>query len=408
MEVFAFLFKNPEPSYYLRQMDKTAKYRITSVDILRGIVMIIMALDHTRDFFHTTAFTDDPLNIETTTVPLFFTRFITHYCAPAFIFLAGLSAFISSRNKVPGEAGLFLIKRGLWLVLIEVTIVTFSFTFNPFYNIFILQVIWATGWSMVILGLLMRLPHTAIFIIGVALFFGHDIFDYLTLPPDGFAGNTLKVLFTAQGTVLPVTKTHVLFVFYTILPWTGVMLMGFSTGKWFVKDFDIARRRRLLLYTGFALTALFILFRFFNIYGDPAPWDNKHFLSFLKVSKYPPSLLYLCVTLGPSLIALSLLENVKTWWSDIAVVYGRVPFFYYVLHFYLIHSLLVIVFFASGHTASQIADPEVPFLFRPATFGYGLPVVYLIWISIVTILYKPCKWFDGYKKTHTQWWLKYL
>ena len=389
-------------------MEERSTYRITSIDILRGLVMVIMALDHTRDFFHITAMTDDPLNLATTTPQLFFTRWITHYCAPTFVFLSGTSAYLSSKNKTRGDASSFLIKRGIWLVFIEMAVITLGLTFNPLYNFIIWQVIWAIGCSMILLGLLIRLPFPVIFITGLLLFFGHDIFNHIQVPQNGFSGYLVKILFTARGTILPLPNNHFIGIFYAILPWTGVMLLGYSAGYWYRREFSAIKRKQLLMGTGVALVLLFIVLRYFNSYGDPAPWDKQHFLSFINPSKYPPSLLYLCMTLGPSLIALSLLENVYTKWSAVLSVYGRVPFFYYVLHFYLIHLILVIVFFATGHSTAEIIDPQVPFLFRPARFGFGLGIVYLVWLSVVAILYLPCRWFNGYKMTHSQWWLKYL
>ncbi|MEO5890839.1 MAG: heparan-alpha-glucosaminide N-acetyltransferase domain-containing protein [Ferruginibacter sp.] len=389
-------------------MEKSITYRVTSIDILRGIVMLVMAIDHTRDFFHATAMTADPLDLATTTVPLYFTRWITHFCAPIFVFLSGTSAYLASKKKSPAEASSFLIKRGIWLVLIEMVVITLGITFNPLYSFLIWQVIWAIGWSMILLGLLVRFPFYTVLVTGIILFFGHDLFDNIPLPAGGFSGNLIKILFTARGTVLPISNSHFIGVFYAILPWTGAMLLGYSAGYWFRKEYPAVKRRQLLFTTGISMIILFIGLRFFNLYGEPVPWDKVHFLSFLNTSKYPPSLLYLCMTIGPALVALSLLENVHAKWSSIVSVYGRVPFFYYVLHFYLLHILLVIIFFATGHNSSQIVDPRLPFLFRPTNFGFGLKIMYAIWFFVVAFLYLPCRWFNKYKMTHSQWWLKYL
>lgn len=384
--------------------------RISSIDILRGIVMIIMALDHTRDFFHSTAMIDDPLDPGTTTVSLFFTRWITHFCAPVFVMLSGISAYLSSQNKSNGEACLFLIKRGFWLIIVEVTLVTLGLTFNPFFNFIILQVIWATGWSMVILGLLRRFSFYAVLITGVILFAGHNAIDYATLPAKGTTAYFWSILLTSRGTVFPLNANHFVGAFYAILPWTGIMLLGYCMGAWFKKDFPPERRKRLLIITGSSLILLFIVLRLLKGYGDPGVYstDKNTLFSFLNTSKYPPSLQYAAMTLGPALIILALLENIQSGFTKIVSVYGRVPFFYYILHFYILHSLLVIVFFASGHNASQIADSNVPFLFRPVQFGYGLAIVYIIWLSVVAILYLPCRWFNNYKMQHHNWWLRYL
>jgi uncharacterized membrane protein len=392
-------------------MELVRTNRITSIDILRGLVMIIMALDHTRDYFHQSAMIADPLDPATTTPALYFTRWITHFCAPVFVFLSGVSAYLSSLRKSRNEASLFMIKRGLWLVLIEITLVTFGLTFNPEFNTIILQVIWAIGCSMILLGIFSRISNTAVLITGIILFFGHNILDLVTLPSTG--GNALTFLLRSRGTFIPVDNGQSIVVFYAVLPWTGAMMIGYSIGHWFKKDFPAEKRKKLLLISGFSLIALFVILRATNIYGNPTPFISGdgftyNLFAFLNTSKYPPSLQYLSMTLGPACILLALMENTHTRFSKIISVYGSVPFFYYILHFYLIHGLLVIVFFATGHTNSQIVDPNLPFFFRPPTFGYGLLTVYAIWLSVIIILYFPCRWFSQYKKTHNQWWLRYV
>jgi uncharacterized membrane protein len=388
-----------------------SRYRIASVDILRGIIMIIMALDHSREYFHITAFTADPLDPAITTIPLYFTRWITHFCAPGFVLLSGLSAYLSSCNKTRSEASVFLVKRGVWLIFVEIIIVTFGITFNPFYNFIVLQVIWAIGCSMILLGLLTSFSYKAVLLAGMALVGGHNILDYATLPTGGVAGNLWTIFLTSPGTVIPLSSAHFIGVFYTILPWTGVMCMGFCMGKWFHKGFDAVRRKHLLIITGVSLTGLFIILRLVNGYGDPLSWSTAEngLLSFLNTTKYPPSLQYITMTLGPSILLLALLENVKKPWVHSLSVYGRVPFFYYILHFYMLHVLAVIAFFISGHTTAEIVDAQgSPFRFRPSNFGYGLPVVYLAWAIVVALLYLPCRWFGNYKMTHRQWWLHYI
>lgn len=388
--------------------------RILSIDILRGAVMLIMAIDHVRDYFHVHGWDQNPTDMATTTPFLFFTRWITHFCAPVFVFLSGTSAFIAGQKKSKKELSIFLIKRGFWLVLVEVVIMTLGITFNPLYNVIIWQVIWAIGWSMIILGLLVRTSVTTIAVIGFIIVFGHNILDYTPQPaPETTADFFMRVFLTAQFTIYHTGENRIILDIYAILPWTGAMLLGYAFGTLYKKTFDAAKRRKIILQMGLAVTALFIILRFINQYGDPAHWSQQKngvytFLSFLNTTKYPCSLLYLCMTLGPALIILSLIENAQSKFSRILITYGRVPFFYYVIHFYLIHGLCVIFFFASGYTASEIIDRNTPFLFRPEHFGFDLWVVYAVWLFVIIILYKPCKWFQRYKETHNQWWLSYV
>ncbi len=389
------------------------KQRIHSIDILRGAIMLIMALDHVRDFFHIHGVDQDATDLATTTPLLFFTRCITHFCAPVFLFLSGISAFLSGQKKTIKEHSVFLMKRGLWLIVVEVVIMTLAITFNPLYNVIILQVIWAIGVSMIILGLLVRTSVTVIFITGCILFFGHNILDYVTLPKEGAGNIAWNILITSPRVFIPLGGNRFIFDLYTILPWTGAMLIGYAIGTWYRSSADTVKRRKKLLRAGLSLAALFIILRFINQYGDPAPWSHQKdgvftFLSFLNTSKYPPSLQYLCMTIGPALIILSFIEQSQTRLSKILIVYGRVPFFYYVLHFYHIHTLCVIFFFASGYGVKDIVDTNIPFLFRPLHFGFSLPIVYLVWFFVIAVLYKPCKWFNNYKATHSQWWLQYV
>ncbi len=389
------------------------KLRIDSIDILRGTVMLIMALDHIRDFFHIHGADQNPVDMATTTPALFFTRWITHFCAPVFVFLSGTSAFIAGQKKTKKELSLFLIKRGLWLVFVEMAIITLGITFNPLYNLIVWQVIWAIGWSMIILGLLVRTSMTVILVTGCIIFFGHNILDYIHLPQQGAANVLWKIFLTTSQTLFPIGEKRFIFDIYAILPWTGAMLLGYGFGKLYRSSVDAATRKRAILSAGIFLTALFIVLRLINKYGDPAPWSQQKdgvytFLSFLNTTKYPCSLQYLSMTIGPALILLAFIEQAKNRLSKILVVYGRVPFFYYVIHFYLVHIICVILFFASGYGTKDIVDANSPFLFRPFHFGFDLWVVYLIWLFVITVLYWPCKWFQNYKRTHHQWWLSYV
>jgi uncharacterized membrane protein len=375
--------------------------------------MLIMAIDHVRDFTHIHAMDQNPLNLQTTTPFLFFTRWITHFCAPTFVFLSGTSAYLIGLRKTKKELSTFLIKRGFWLLLIEVVVITFALTYNPNYNLIILQVIWAIGCSMIILGLLVRTNLIVIVLIGCLIFFGHNIFDYVTLPKEGAGRVVLTILFTSPGAIFSISANYFIGDFYAMLPWTSVMLLGYAVGSFYRPSVGAVKRKKFLFITGIAVTLLFIILRLINRYGDPASWSPQKdsvytLLSFFNTTKYPASLQFLCMTLGPALIILSLIEGVKNKLTEIFAVYGRVPFFYYILHFFIIHTICVILFYVSGYGAKDIRDPNVPFFFRPLHFGFDLWIVYLIWFFVVAVLYYPCKWFQNYKRTHHQWWLSYV
>ena len=394
--------------------------RIQSIDILRGVVMVIMAIDHVRDFFYRAQVTSgasvatSPTDLATTTPALFFTRWITHFCAPIFVFLAGTSIFLMSQKKPKSELSLFLIKRGIWLVIVEIVLITFSWTFNPFYNFIILQVIWAIGVSMIVLGLLIRLPWKVLLILGLIIVFGHNLLNYPSVSGALKGGWVTDLLYFANFSVYSLDKTHVFIIVYAFVPWTGVMLLGYCFGKLFAPEIDARRRKKILLQLGFGLLAIFFILRFINNYGDPVPWarqprgDVFTFLSFINVNKYPPSLDFLCVTIGGGLLALALLEGTSNKVSDFFRVYGRVPMFYYILHLYLIHLIGVVVFFGEGFSMSQIVTPNNPFFFRPSAFGFGLLGVYTVWLIVILILYPLCKKYDRYKSSHRKWWLSYL
>jgi len=396
--------------------------RIQSIDILRGLVMVIMALDHVRDFFYkpdvlpgnAAGVALDPTNLATTTPTLFFTRWITHFCAPIFVFLAGTSIFLMGQKKTKRELSVFLLKRGLFLVLVEIIIITFGWRFDPLYHIIILQVIWAIGVSMIIFGLLIFLPDNIIFVLGLLIVFGHNILDSKTVS-DGLKGSDLSnLLYFSNFSAITFDKSHLAIIVYAFVPWVGVMLLGYYFGKVYDKAIDPSRRKKMLITIGLGLTLLFIVVRFINKYGDPVPWSHQDrgtiftLLSFINMNKYPPSLLFLCMTIGPGILLLAFLENVRNWFTRIMNVYGRVPMFYYILHFYIIHILIVIVFFVEGHPSSEMWAPDMLFYFRPPSLGFPLPGVYLIWLFVVIVLYPLCKKYDRYKNTHRHWWLSYL
>jgi len=398
----------------------TARNRINSIDIYRGIVMIIMALDHVRDFFYKASINSagsvasEPTNLATTTPQLFFTRWITHFCAPAFVLLAGTSIYLSSQKKSKAELSTFLFKRGLWLLLLEATIITLGWTFNPLFNVIILQVIWAIGISMILMAAFVHLPYKAILITGLIIVFGHNLLDFPAIG-SGLKGNLITdATYFSQFAVYTIAPNHFVLFVYAFLPWTGLMLLGFCLGKLYKSDVDASWRRKILFRTGLGLLLLFVLLRVVNAYGDPAPWSAQPrgalytFLSFLNVTKYPASLQFFCLTIGAALLMLAWLEIVQHKIVSIFAIYGRVPLFYYVLHFYFIHTLVVLFFFINGHPNSEIITPNNPFLFRPPSFGFNLFGVYAIWIFLVAALYPLCKKYDRYKSSHKKWWLSYL
>jgi len=388
--------------------------RIRSIDTIRGAIMIIMALDHTRDFFHITAFTADPVNPETTTTILFFTRWITHYCAPSFMMLSGISAYLSGRKKTLAETSSFLMKRGLWLILVEIIFMTFALSFDITYKTIFLNVFWALGTSMLVLGLLIRFTSArGILIIGLLLVFGHNLLDFVKVTPNSPLDIFLGIFLTGGGRFIPRGDGGLIAFLYVILPWAGIMLSGYGLGKLYDKDVNPLRRKKVLLTLGIAATVLFFVLRFINLYGDPSLWTNQKeswrtVLSFFNVTKYPPSLLFTLMTLGPVLILLAFTDNTYNRFTKFVSVYGKVPFFFFVAHFYLIHSLSAIIVLASGYTWQQATDEKLFFKFRPVDFGFELGWVYLIWILIVMVMYKPSKWFGNYKSANKKWWLSYM
>ena len=393
-------------------LQQSTKVRIESIDLLRGLVMIIMALDHTRDFIHEGALVADPLNLATTNPALFFTRWITHFCAPIFVFLAGTSAFLQGLRKSKKELSGFLIKRGLWLILVEVTLVTFGITFDITFSIFFLQVIWAIGISMVLLGLAVWLSFRAILAIGLLIVLGHNSLDFYEAKSTGNF-NLVYSLLHRQNFV-PLDGGRILGILYPFLPWTGLMFVGYGFGKIFTA-YEAKARRSMLLKIGGGLVLLFVVLRFINVYGDPLPWTAQKtpllsFLSFVNTTKYPPSLLFMCMTIGPGILILALAEKAKSAFARVVTVYGKVPFFYYILHFYLIHAIAVAFSLIRGHSfiEGNAGVPGIPFKF--VFPGEGLPLggTYLVWMGVVAMLYPACKWFSRYKQTHRHWWLSYL
>ena len=391
----------------------SAQSRISSVDLLRGIVMVIMALDHTRDFLHLGAMGYNPTDMATTNPALFFTRWITHFCAPTFVFLAGTSIYMSAQRKSKKELTIFLVTRGLWLILLELVVVRFCLLFNFYYDVIPLQVIWAIGASMVCMALLHHFSYRVTLIIGMALIFGHNLTDAVPLKPGETFFETWAIL--RQTGFFPISSTHNLLVFYPLLPWLGIMILGYCLGKLYTNHFNPLKRQQILFFLGLSAVGLFIALRLINIYGDPSPWTSQKnalftVMSFLNTTKYPVSLLYTLMTIGPVLILLAWMETTNTNLLKPLIVFGRVPLFYYIFHFLLIHSGGLLLFMnKTGRSFSEI-DFHFNRSFGGITpeAGYSLFWVYVAWIAVVVLLYPVCKWYDHYKATHRHWWLSYM
>jgi uncharacterized membrane protein len=395
-----------------KELRLPTNYRIESIDILRGIVMVIMALDHVREFFHHDSIMGhNPLDLNTTWPVLFATRWITHYCAPVFVFLSGTSVFLySQRGRTKKHIAFFLFTRGLWLMLAEISIVNLLWEFNNAGSFLVLQVIWAIGLSMVVLSVLQFLPYKILLAIGLVIVLGQYLLDGIKVEQPLCASigwSIVHVLHPYQ-----VTNHFTLFVAYPFLAWLGLMILGYCLGKLYTKGTDAARRKKFLFTAGISALCLFVVIRFINFYGDMHQWSPQKtalftFFDFISTTKYPPSLLYMLMTIGPALIILSFTENISNWFTRLIMVYGKVPFFYYLLHVFLIHSLAWIFFFATGRGSGNVVfmgkTPVQP------DAGYPLWEVYIIWISVIIILYFPCKWYSRYKASHPQnKWLSYL
>mgnify|MGYP000990313859 CR=1 FL=1 len=377
--------------------------RDEAIDALRGAVMVLMALDHTRDFWGDGR--RDPTNLITTSVALFATRWVTHYCAPVFVLLAGVSAWISAEGRSPATATRALVTRGLWLVALELTVVRFGWLFNLDYRFTFVQVIWAIGWSMVCLAGLARLGTQGAALVGAAMVLGHNLFDGLHAERFGALAWLWRVLHDG-GRLEPVTG-HRVFVAYPLVPWIGVMALGYALGPWM--RFDVARRRRALLRTGAALTVAFVLLRAANVYGDPSPWASQPragftLLSFVRCTKYPPSLDYLLMTLGPSLMVWGALTGRALGRWRAVVTFGRVPLFFYLAHLPLLHAMAGLWLYAHGGWAAIEAAQR-----SDAGTGGSLPLVYAAWAAGLALLWPLCRWFEGVKARHRgAWWTAYV
>jgi uncharacterized membrane protein len=380
--------------------------RIESIDLLKGFVMVLMALDHTRDYFYQSGAFFDVSNPAVASVPLYITRIMTHVCAPTFSFLAGISAFMSGKRKSKADLAGFLVKRGLWLVFMELTIIAFAWYLNVKFNNIDFAVIWVLGMSMIFLAGFIYLPMNVILGVSLVLIFGHNLLDNIHLNNAWWA--LIHEVYSTKILGGHLTLTFI----YPLIPWIAVMSLGYYFGQFYNASFGHEKRKKLFNTIGFSSIVLFVIIRWVNVYGDPVPWihlntPGRTLMSFFNVNKYPPSLSYLLFTLTFTFLFLANSEKWRGKVVDFFCVFGRVPFFYYILHLYTIRIAGMIGAELTGigwQTAIQ-KDFEI----NLHGFGFSLPIVYLIWICIILTLYPICKWFDRYKQSHRErWWLSYL
>jgi uncharacterized membrane protein len=395
-----------EPSPMMPSSPPAPRVRLESIDLLRGLVMILMAIDHTRDFFGIRAV--NPVDLATTTIPLFFTRWITHFCAPTFCLLVGTGAFLAGRRRSTADLSRFLFTRGLWLIFLELVVTRcLGWQFNFDYRVTPIIVLWSLGWSMIVLSALVYLPAPAITAFGVIMIATHNLLD-----PIPWTNPFWSILHVPN--VLISTPRFIVFEAYPLIPWVGVTAAGYGLGQIF--NWPAERRRPFLLRLGLGLTAAFIVLRAINFYGDPVPWTKQKsaiftVLSFINTTKYPPSLLFLLMTLGPAMLILWAAERGVPRLLRPALIFGKVPMFYYLLHIPLIHLLAIAVCYARyGHIYWMFQSPtlaDFP-MTLPPSWGYSLPFVYSVWIVVVVALYPLCRWFADVRQRNPAAWLSYF
>ena len=387
-----------------------SRQRIEAVDVLRGVIMILMALDHVRDYYGDAA--ASPTNLATATAGLFLTRWVTHFCAPVFFLLTGTGAYLALRRRTRSGLSRFLLTRGLWLIFLELTVMRFFWQFNVDYRLTVLTVLWALGWCMIVLAGLVYLPPWLVTTIGALMIAFHNLLDGVRAQSFGAFAPIWSVLH-APG-VIVADPRHVVFAAYPLVPWVGVTAVGYGLGQLY--RWPAARRRALLLRLGIAATAAFVLLRAANVYGDPQRWSPQPtpaftVLSFVNATKYPPSLLFLLMTLGPAMLVLWAVDQRTPAPLRPAVIFGRVPFFYYLMHVLLMHAAAVVLCYARyGGVHWMFESPTLAHypVTQPPAWPLPLPLVYLVWASLVVALYPICRWYSGLKARRTDAWLSYL
>ena len=365
--------------------------------------MILMALDHIREFIHADATRFQPDDLTRTTALLFFTRWVTHFCAPIFFFTAGIGAYLRLRSTDKPEMSAFLWKRGVWLIFLELTVLRLIMNFSLLRGLILLSILWALGWSMVTLGFLIRMPIRALAALSVAVIALHNLTD--AFQPTGPVLTDLWK-FLHQPGLIPIGSLPAL-VAYPVVPWIFVMSAGYCAGH--ILTLEPASRQRFLLILGASVTVAFILLRILNLYGDPQPRIPGVWLSFLRCTKYPPSLDFLLMTLGPSLLFLARFDSFVFSARNPLMVFGRTPLFYFLLHLLVIHTIAVVLAWSHYGTASFLFGPMRGLGGEfPADYGYSLAVVYLIWLAVVLLMYPVCRWYADVKRRRSDWWLGYL
>lgn len=384
--------------------------RIEAVDLLRGFVIILMVLDHTRDYVHPSGYGPDPLDPLTTTPLLYATRWVTHLCAPIFVFLAGASAWLQMNSgKAMPVLSRFLFQRGCWILALELTVIPFGWSFSvPF--VWFLQVLWAIGWSMIGLAAAIRLPRAAILVLGLAIVAGHNL--AANVQPEALGLFSYAWMFFFKGGLLQYHGEPRVLLLYPVLPWFGVILLGYAAGP----ILAARDRHRLHLSLGLGLIGTFLVLRLANVYGDPKPWTSmatarQTIMSFLDLEKYPPSLMFITATLGIAFLLYPLLERLPKAAAHVLLVFGSVPMFTYITHIYVMHGVAIFIRLLAGQSLDPMFDTIHDFLIAPdaiAGTGFGLPIVYLVWLSVIVLLYPLCRWFARIKRTRRDWWLSYL
>jgi uncharacterized membrane protein len=389
--------------------------RVASIDLLRGLVMIIMALDHVRSYLNFDSLVFSPTDMARTTPPLFFMRVITHLCAPTFIFLAGTSVFFVAQRKSLKDTSFFLLTRGAWLIVLQFTLIRFAWNFDPAFHYNSSNVISTIGFSMIALAALIHLPLKVVFAIGMVMVAGHNLLDGVSFEEGTAADVIWSVLHVRKLYVL--SHGYAILVLYPIIPWVGVMALGYCFGHLYGADYAVAQRRRIILQMGVGALVLFFVLRGLNLYGDPVPWS--HFeqgsttvMSFFNVQKYPPSLLYLCLMLGISLTILGLIDGKVLKGARPIVVFGKVAMFYYVVHIATIHLVAMVAAVLSGYSWQTMIFNESNNLASPVLkgrFGFSVAGTYLLWIGIVLFLYQFCNYWNAFKIRHKdKWWVSYV